>query len=117
MTLLLQLLPYLVNILSGVILGCATYTVNKARQDRIEGVEKEKALSDGVEALLRETIVGNYNKYCDRGYCPIYAKESLKKLYKAYHTLGGNDVATELYHKILKMPEEPEVSYHEENLH
>lgn len=25
-----------------------------------------------------------------------------------YHNLGGNDVATELYHKLLAMPEEQE---------
>lgn len=64
-----------------------------------------RALSAGVQALLREDIVNNYNLYTDRGYCPIYAKESMKKVYAAYHGLGGNDVATELYHKLLAMPE------------
>ena len=64
---------------------------------------------DGVQALLRESIVVAYNKYMDRGYCPIYAKESAKRAYKAYEKLGGNDVAHELYQKILKMPEEPDV--------
>ena len=63
---------------------------------------------DGVEALLRQKIIDSYNKHQDKGFCPIYAKESLKKLYKAYHGLGGNDVATELYNKLLKMPEERE---------
>ncbi|MDB2176280.1 hypothetical protein [Blautia wexlerae] len=29
-------------------------------------------------------------------------------VYSAYHNLGGNDVATELYHKLLAMPEEQE---------
>ena len=42
----------------------------------------------------------------DRGYCPIYAKETLKHVYEAYHNLGGNDVATKLYHTLLEMPEE-----------
>ena len=57
---------------------------------------------------MRESIVGNYNKYSDKGFCPIYAKESVKKAYSAYHKLGGNDVATELYNKLLRMKEEPE---------
>jgi hypothetical protein len=85
------------------ILGYAHRVLNKkfkAQQKRNE------AIADGVQALLRESIVTNYNKYEDRGYCPIYAKESLKKVYLAYHGLGGNDVATTLYHKILAMPEE-----------
>jgi hypothetical protein len=65
-----------------------------------------EAIADGVKALLRESIVTNYNKYDERGYCPIYAKESIKKVYSAYHNLGGNDVATTLYKKVLEMPEE-----------
>lgn len=69
-------------------------------------VMKNAAIADGVQALLRESIVRNYNKYQDKGACPIYAKESLKKCYKAYSALGGNDVATELYRKLLVMPEE-----------
>lgn len=68
---------------------------------------KNEAIAAGVQSLLRESIVENYNKYTDREYCPIYAKESIKKVYTAYHNLDGNDVATELYHKLLAMPEEP----------
>ena len=52
-------------------------------------------------------FVANYNKYQDKDYCPIYAKESIKRVYEAYHNLGGNDVATKLYHTMLDMPEEP----------
>lgn len=69
---------------------------------------KNHAIAEGVQSLLRESLVENYNKYSDRGYCPIYAKESIKKVYTAYHNLGGNDVATGLYHKLLAMPEEKE---------
>ena len=66
------------------------------------------AIAEGVKGLLRESIVQNYNKYQDREYCPIYAKESIKRVYEAYHKLGGNDVATKLYNTLLNMPEEPE---------
>lgn len=70
--------------------------------------KKNEAIAEGVQSLLRESIVNNYNRYLDKGFCPIYAKESLKKVYGAYHDLGGNDVATSLYKKVLDMPEEPE---------
>lgn len=66
---------------------------------------RNEAIAAGVQSLLRESIVSNYNKYSDSGRCPIYAKESMKRVYAAYHNLGGNDVATELYQKILRMPE------------
>lgn len=69
--------------------------------------EKNVAIAEGMQSLLRESIVNNYNRYNDKGYCPVYAKESLRKVYHSYHNLGGNDVATDLYHKILEMPTEP----------
>ena len=70
--------------------------------------EKNKAIADGMQSLLRESIVHNYNKYHDKGFCPIYAKESIKRVYESYHNLGGNDLATKLYEKLLEMPEEKE---------
>ncbi len=68
--------------------------------------KKNAAIAEGVKSLLRESIVQNYNKYQDREFCPIYAKESIKRVYEAYHNLGGNDVATKLYNTLLDMPEE-----------
>lgn len=65
------------------------------------------ALHDGMQALLRDRIIQAYNHYQDKGFCPIYGKENVKRMYDAYHELGGNDVATELKDKLMKMPEEP----------
>ena len=112
MDIFLKILPYAVNLLSGILLACATYTINKARkgheEERRKAEEQEKAINDGVQALLRESIVNNYNKYKSKGACPIYAKEAVRRSYEAYQALGGNDVAHDLYDKILKMPTEPE---------
>lgn len=101
----LKIMPYVMNIFSGVVLALCTYHIGQLRKIKEEEDAKQKALADGVEALLRESIVSSYNKYAEAGYAPIYAKESIKRSYACYHTLGGNDVATELYHKILEMPE------------
>lgn len=86
------------------ILGCLYRDVRKRLKDE---QQKGTAIAEGVQSLLRESIVQNYNKYQDREYCPIYAKESMKKVYESYHNLGGNDVATKLYNTLLAMPEEP----------
>ena len=69
---------------------------------------RDKALAEGLQALLRAEIIRQNEKYTERGYCPVYAKEALRREYNAYHTLGGNDVATELYHKTLELPNEPQ---------
>lgn len=68
---------------------------------------RNAALQDGMQALLRDRIIQSYNHYQDKGYCPIYGKENVKRMYDAYHVLGGNDVATQLKDKLLSMPEEP----------
>lgn len=65
-----------------------------------------KALFDAVQCLLRDRIIHNHDKYMERGFCPIYAKESIKRMYKPYHALGGNDVATRLYEEIMELPSE-----------
>lgn len=70
--------------------------------------KKNTAIEDGVQCLLRAEIIRNHDKYvvC-KHYCPIYAKEALKRGYKAYHALGGNDVATSLYKEIMALSTEP----------
>lgn len=88
------------------VLAILSWLFKEMREQLQEEKKKNEAIAEGVQSLLRESIVNSYNRYSDRGCCPIYAKESIKKVYKAYHNLGGNDVATELYNKVLKMPEE-----------
>lgn len=77
------------------------------RRQKEESLRNE-ALQDGVKALLRDRIIQSYNHYHEKGYCPIYGKENVKRMYDAYHGLGGNDVATKLKDTLLEMPEEPE---------
>ena len=67
---------------------------------------KYKALGNGLQSLLRAEIIRSYEKYIEKGYCPIYAKESLTRAYDAYHALGGNDVATGLYNEIMALQTE-----------
>ena len=69
---------------------------------------ENEAVKLGIQAILRENIVSNYNKYKDRGYMPIYARESAKKVYEAYTDLGGNDVAHDLYEMMRHWNTDPE---------
>ncbi|MBQ8401725.1 MAG: hypothetical protein IJX14_07345 [Clostridia bacterium] len=66
--------------------------------------KRESALENGVQCLLRAEIIRNHDKYVGRRYCPIYAKEALRRAYLAYHALGGNDVATRLYEEVMELP-------------
>lgn len=95
--------------LFAIISGALAWGYRNISQKLFEEQKKNKAIADGVQALLRESIVENYNRYSDKGFCPIYAKESIKRVFQAYEALNGNDVAHELYLKILRMPEEKEI--------
>lgn len=68
--------------------------------------KREKALSDGVQSLLRNQLIEYHDKYSAKKYCPIYAKEAARRCYEAYHDLGGNGVITKLYNDIMLLAEE-----------
>lgn len=88
--------------------GAVSFAVSITQKMR----KRDKALGDGIQCLLRAEIIRYHDKYTNKGYCPIYARESLSRIYVAYHNLGGNDVATDLYKDTLKLPTEAE--YEEE---
>ena len=79
----------------------------KARKAAVDNNQNEKIalIEDGLQALLRAEIIRSHDKYTEREYCPIYAKEALTRCYNVYHALGGNDVATELYRQVMSLPE------------
>lgn len=81
--------------------GLVTYLAT--RRKRLAA--REKALEEGVLSLLRNTLIEYHDKYTARGFCPIYAKESARKSYEAYHELGGNGIVTKLYEDIMGLPE------------
>lgn len=82
--------------------GCITWAVTYIKMR----TQHDTAVEDGLQCLLRAEIIRNHDKYMDKGYCPIYAKEVLKRAYEAYHALHGNDVATQLYNEVMALPTE-----------
>ena len=88
-----------------VLTAVASATIAYVRGVHKRSTDHEKAMEDGLQSLLRAEIIRANDKYIDQGYCPIYAKEALKRSYQAYHTLGGNDVATKLFEDVMHLPE------------
>ena len=56
--------------------------------------------------LLRDRIIQAYNHYTEKGYCPIYSRENIEKMYTEYNHLGGNGTVTELVDRIRELPTE-----------
>lgn len=62
------------------------------------------ALKLGIQALLRSQMIAEYNKYNEKGYAPVYAKENFENCWKQYHSLGANGVMDDLHEKFLELP-------------
>lgn len=66
-----------------------------------------KGIKLGVQALLRAQMIAEYNKWEDRGYAPIYARQNFENCWEQYHNLGVNGVMDDLHKKFLALPTEP----------
>lgn len=63
-----------------------------------------KAVKLGMQAILRNEIIEQYNKYVERGYIPIYALDNVEIMYNQYHALGGNGTVTHLFEELKELP-------------
>lgn len=98
-SLILSIVSWIITGVLGVIGGFLLAKYKKVKRELF-------AMKDGVVGLLRTMIIQQHDKYTERGYAPIYAKEALTKGYIAYRDLGGNDVGTKLYKDVMALPEE-----------
>lgn len=97
---------YWIEVVFGVILtglGTAFSFLSKRVSKRIE---EQDAIKLGIQALLRDRIIQAYNHYMDKGFCPIYARDNILKLYEQYHNLGGNGTVTGLMDSLMELPTE-----------
>lgn len=100
-----QSLDAALNSIINVISGCViTLLITMYRQKK----KQNDALKAGLQALLRDRIIQAYNHYVqDRGWIPIYAKESIDACYKSYEALGDNGVIDNLMQQINELQNYP----------
>lgn len=63
-----------------------------------------RALKSGIQALLRSQMIADYNKYSEKGYAPVYARQNFENCWKQYHSLGANGVMDDLHGRFLDLP-------------
>lgn len=69
--------------------------------------EETKAIKYGLQALLRSQMIDDYNKWSERGYAPIYARQNFENCWTWYHSLGENGVMDDIHERFLALPTEP----------
>lgn len=81
--------------------------IKRMIRDKKQNKTKESLIEDGMQCLLRAEIIRQHEKWEAREYCPIYAKEALKREYAVYTGLHGNDVGKQAYEKTMELPNTP----------
>lgn len=95
---------YWIEFIFAALTGFLGLCYKSLKKELLKRVQEQEAVKEGVVALLRQALYDSYNKWSERGYCPIYAMEVSKRIYEQYHALGGNDVGTELYERLKELP-------------
>lgn len=61
----------------------------------------------GLQALLRSQMINDYNRWSEKEYAPIYARENFQNCWEQYHTLGANGVMDDIHEKFMSLPTKP----------
>ncbi len=85
--------------------GIVTWIVTIVKKDR----KDRQTMKLALQAILRRDMIDDYNKWKERGYAPIYAKQSFENCWIQYHSLGVNGVMDDIHEKFLKLPTESEI--------
>lgn len=64
------------------------------------------AIKRGLQALLRAQLIAEYNKWSEKGYAPIYARQNFENCWHQYHALGANGVIDDIHTKFFELPTE-----------
>ncbi len=65
-----------------------------------------RAVKQGLQALLRAQLIDDYNRYSEKGYAPIYARQNFENCWKQYHALGANGVMDNIHTLFFELPTE-----------
>ena len=71
-------------------------------------VSQIKAVKLGLQALLRAQLLSDWNKWKEKGYAPIYARENFENCWRQYHALGENGVMDDIHGRFFELPTEPQ---------
>ena len=66
--------------------------------------KRQKAIENGVQALLRNELINRYREYETKGEMTILDKENMELMFKEYENLGGNGTIKQMYDEMLELP-------------
>jgi hypothetical protein len=83
-------------------------TVGDKLKAKFERDAAEQALTkDAIKAILRNQMLGCYNRSEERGYIGDWDRDNFEQLFQIYTELGGNSYMHTVHEKVLLMPRVP----------
>ena len=76
------------------------YIYNKLKKND----DETKAVKAGLQALLRSQMINDFNRWSDKGYAPIYARDNFENCWIQYHSLGANGVMNDIHNRFMDLP-------------
>lgn len=99
------------NVIFTTVMSHISDKKRRADVEEMRQNDRTKQLESGVQSLLRAEIIRSHEKYMDKRFCPVYAREALTRVYESYHALGGNGTMTELYRQVIALPTDKEENH------
>ncbi|MBQ8137252.1 MAG: hypothetical protein IJ174_07460 [Clostridia bacterium] len=69
--------------------------------------KRMQCLENGLQALLRASMIAEYMRARERGFAPIYARDNFQNLWEQYEALGKNGVMNGIRERFMALPLEP----------
>lgn len=66
--------------------------------------KKIKAISKGLQAMLRSQMLDLWDRYNALGYATVAAKNNFENLWNSYHSLGANGVMNGVHADFMNLP-------------
>lgn len=93
-------IKYWIEFIFGIVISILAYLVRKIRTLH----NRQRAVENGVQALLRNELIRRYREYETKGEISILDKENMEHMFKEYENLGGNGTVAQMYKEMLSLP-------------
>ena len=87
-----------------IICGVFSFLLKKLATRQRDIKERQRAVENGVQALLRNELIRRYREYEIKGEITIIDKENIEHLFNEYKNLGGNGTIKQMYDELLELP-------------
>lgn len=94
------IIKYWLEFFFGLIISILGYLVKKLKKLH----NRETAVENGVQALLRNELIRRYREYEIKGEISIIDKENIEHMFTEYKNLGGNGTVAKMYEEMLSLP-------------